>query len=163
MWDPNGDARQTIRAGVGHYFDSPKLWQYAHHMLNAPYGNTTNAQPATSCGVPNRNGCPIVFSDPWRFTPGGDPMAGRARQGDPQLPIPTDSRFPQQGEYVSMPIDVEPMQVTQWDMSYERQFLGRMKVEISYMGSQTSNIWLGYEENPAIYVPGNCAPGQYPA
>ena len=81
VWDPNGDARQTIRAGVGHYFDSPKLWQYAHHMLNAPYGNTTNAQPATSCGVPNRNGCPIVFADPWRFTPGGDPLAGRARAG----------------------------------------------------------------------------------
>ena len=33
--------------------------------------------------------------------------------------------------------------------------------DITYMGSNTSNIWLGYQENPAIYIPGNCQAGQY--
>ena len=59
VWDPKGDTRQTIRAGIGHFYDAPKLWQYAHHMLNAPYGNTTNALPPSSCAAPNRNGCPL--------------------------------------------------------------------------------------------------------
>ncbi len=28
IWDPRGDNVQTIRAAVGHFYDSPKLWQY---------------------------------------------------------------------------------------------------------------------------------------
>jgi hypothetical protein len=161
VWDPLGDGRQTLRAGVGKFYDAPKLWQYAHHMLNAPYGNTTAAQPPASCAPPNRNGCPIDFADPWRDTPGGDPLAGRARQGEPAVPIPNDVRFPFQGDYVSMPIDVQPMQVTQWNMAYERQLPGRLLVDVTYTGSITRNIWLGYEENPAIYIPGNCQAGEY--
>ena len=43
IWDPAGDNKQTIRAGGGLYFDSPKLWETAHHMLNPPFGNTVNA------------------------------------------------------------------------------------------------------------------------
>jgi hypothetical protein len=53
------------------------------------------------------------------------------------------------------------MQVTQWNLAYERQLPGRMMFDVTYMGSRTTNIWLGYEENPAIYIPGNCQAGQY--
>jgi hypothetical protein len=163
VWDPKGDTRQTIRAGVGHFYDAPKLWQYAHHMLNAPYGNTTSALPPSSCPPPNRNGCPLDFADPWRNTPGGDPLVaiGYPRQGETVRLPPRDARFPLQGEYVSMPINVQPMQVTQWNVAYERQLAGRVMADVTYMGSRTSNIWLGYQENPAIYIPGNCEAGQY--
>lgn len=164
VWDPTGSAEQTIRAGIGHYYDSPKLWQYAHHMLNPPFGNTVSAIPATSCPPPNRNGCPLVFEDPWRSTPGGDPLVAinYPRQGaSVQLP-PSGVAFPLQGVYVSMPVNVEPMQVTQWDVSYQRQFLTRMMFEVAYLGNRTSHIWVaGYSENPAVYIPGNCAAGQY--
>ena len=44
VWDPKGDNGQTIRAGVGIYYDSPKLWTTAHHMLNPPFGNTVDAR-----------------------------------------------------------------------------------------------------------------------
>jgi Carboxypeptidase regulatory-like domain len=161
VWDPRGNNEQTIRAGIGHYYDSPKLWQYAHHMLNAPFGNTVNAIAATSCGVPNRNGCAINFADPWVTTPGGDPLANYFRQGDPVVLPDRNVIFPQQGVYVSMPINVTPMQVTQWNVSYQRQFLSRMMFDVTYMGNRTTNIWSGYEENPAIYIPGNCQAGQY--
>lgn len=163
VWDPKGDNQQTIRAGVGHYYDSPKLWQYAHHMLNPPFGNTVNAIAATTCGVPNRNGCAINFADPWSTTPGGDPLAAinYPHQGQSvTLPAKTVA-FPLQGVYVSMPIDVTPMQVTQWNVSYQRQFLSRMMFEVTYMGNQTTHIWSGYEENPSIYIPGTCQAGQY--
>ena len=161
VWDPKGNNEQTIRAGIGHYYDSPKLWQYAHHMLNAPFGNTVNAIPATNCGVPNRNGCAINFADPWSSTPGGDPLANYFHQGQAAILPSKTVTFPQQGVYVSMPIDVTPMQVTQWNLSYQRQFLTRMMFDVTYMGNQTTNIWSGYEENPAIYIPGNCEAGQY--
>ena len=58
-----------------------------------------------------------------------------------------------------MPVNVEPMQVTQWNLAFERQLPGRMLVDVTYTGSRTSNIWLGYEENPSIYIPGNCVAG----
>jgi hypothetical protein len=163
VWDPKGDTRQTIRAGIGHFYDAPKLWQYAHHMLNAPYGNTTTALPPASCPPPNRNGCAVPFEDPWRFTPGGDPLVaiGYPRQGEDVTLPQRDVTFPLQAEYVSMPAHVQPMQVTQWNVAYERQLTGRLMADVTYMGSRTRNIWLGYEENPAIYIPGNCQAGQY--
>jgi hypothetical protein len=153
--------------GIGHYYDAPKLWTYAHHVLGSPYGLTASALPASvaNCpaGVPTRNGCPLPLEDPWRFTPGGDPLTGRlARQGEPPLPIPGDVAFPLNAHYASAPPDTENMQVTQYNLAFERQLPGRMMVDVTYMGSRTRNIWIGYEENPAVYIPGNCAPGQFP-
>ena len=163
IWDPAGDNVQTIRAAVGHFFDSPKLWQYGHHMLNAPYGNTVTALPPTTCAPPNANGCAINMLDPWANTPGGDPLVAinYPQQFQPVKLPPTNVTFPLNGEYVSMPIDAEVMQVTQWNMSYQRQFWGKMLFDISYLGNRTTGIWLGYEENPAVYIPGNCVAGQY--
>jgi len=163
VWDPEGNNKQTIRAGIGHYYDSPKLWQYAHHMLNAPFGNTVNAIAPTSCGIPNRNGCPINFANPWSTTPSGDPLKAidYPRQGEAVVLPPANVAFPLQGVYVSMPVDVDPMQVTQWNLSYQRQFMSSMMFDVTYMGNRTTHIWSGYEENPVIYIPGNCQAGEY--
>jgi len=162
VWDPRGDNVQTIRVGIGHYYDSPKLWQYAHHMLNPPFGQTVNAIAPATCNV-SRNGCAINFADPWSTTPGGDPLVSinYPRQGQMVTLPGTNVTFPEQGVYVSMPIPVTPMQVTQWNVSYQRQFLGNMMFDVTYMGNSTTNIWSGYEENPSIYIPGNCVAGQY--
>ena len=37
----------------------------------------------------------------------------------------------------------------------------RMLFDVSYLGNRTNGIWLGYEENPSVYIPGNCVAGQY--
>ena len=165
VWDPNGDAKQTIRTGFGIYYDSPKLWTTAHHMLNAPFGNTADAIVPTSCpGQPNRNGCPVSFLDPWSSTPGGDPMAaaGFPRQGEPiNLPGPNVA-FPANGGYVVMPTDAKPMRSYQYNLSYQRQVMERLLLDVTYTGNQTRNVWIpGYAENPAVYIPGNCVAGQY--
>ena len=84
VWDPNGDGQQTIRTGFGIYNDTAILWRTAHHPLNSPFGNSSNAiVPSTCPGKPTRNGCPIDFLDPWSATPGGDPMvrAGNTSPG----------------------------------------------------------------------------------
>ena len=163
VWDPKGNNEQTIRAGIGHYYDSPRLWAYAHHMLNPPFGNTVNAIAATSCGVPNKNGCAINIADPWGTTPGGDPLVAinYPHQGEGVTLPQKNVAFPQQGVYVSMPVPVTPMQVTQWDLSYQRQFMGHMMADVTYMGNRSTHIWSGYEENPVIYIPGTCQAGQY--
>ena len=163
IWDPTGDNIQTIRAAVGKFYDSPKLWQYGHHMLNAPYGNTVTALTPTSCAVPNKNGCPTNLLNPWANSTGGDPLVAinYPHQGDAvQLP-PTNVKFPLNGAYVSMPIDADVMRVVQWNVSYQRQLPGRMLFDVTYMGNRTNGIWLGYEENPSVYIPGNCVAGQY--
>ena len=163
VWDPKGNNQQTIRAGAGVYYDAPKLWETAHHMLNPPFGNTVDALAPTSCpGKPSKNGCPINFLDPWSSTPGGDPQAALAHQGEPVLLPATAVSFPLNGVYVSMPVDANPMRQYQWNLSYQRQMPGRVLLEVTYTGNKTEHIWIGgYEENPSVYIPGNCVAGQY--
>ena len=165
VWDPKGDAKQTIRSGFGIYYDSPKLWTTAHHMLNAPFGNTADAIAPTACpGQPNRNGCPVNFLDPWSSTPGGDPMAaaGFPRQGE-AINLPgRNVAFPLNGGYVVMPTDAKPMRSYQYNLSYQRQVMERVLLDVTYTGNQTRHVWIpGYAENPAVYIPGNCVAGQY--
>jgi outer membrane receptor protein involved in Fe transport len=143
-WDPRGDNVQTIRAAAGVYYDSPKLWQYGRHPLNAPFGNTIQVnQPAS-------------INDPWAAYPGGNPFPT-------PLPPPADIQFPRLGTYVTMPLDLEPMRVTQWNVSYQRQFSGSWMGSVSYLGNRTSNIWIGKELNPAVYIPGNSTQGNQDA
>ena len=167
VWDPGGDNVQTIRAGVGLYFESPKLWTTAHIPLNPPFGNDVNALAPTSC--PNTpfvqltaKGCPLIFEDPWSATPGGDPNIELANQGEPVRLPRKDVRFPTNGAYKSQPVDVQVENTWQYNLSYQRQLTGRMVAEVTYSGSQASNTNLGgYSENPVVYIPGDCVAGQY--
>src|SRR5262245_3663121 len=135
-WNPRGDNVQTIRAAAGIYYDSPKLWQYGRHPLNAPYGNTIQVnQPAT-------------FNDPWVAYPGGNPFPT-------PNPPPANIQFPTLGTYVTMPLDLEPMRVTQWNLSYQLQFASSWMASVAYLGNSTDNIWIGKELNPSVYIPGN--------
>ena len=140
VWDPKGDSVQTIRAAVGLYYDSPKLWQYGHHMLNPPFGNTVS--------VIN----PPSFASPWTGYPGGNPLPV-------PNPIPSTITFPQFAEYVNMPVAIRPMDVTQWNVSYQRQFATNWMASATYLGNRTQHIWSGYELNPAIYIPGQSTTG----
>ena len=56
-------------------------------------------------------------------TPGGDPLKAinYPHQGESVTLPQGNVQFPLQGDYVSMPINVTPMQVTQWNLAYERQ------------------------------------------
>jgi outer membrane receptor protein involved in Fe transport len=135
VWDPKGDAVQTIRAAAGVYYDSPRLWQYGRHPLNAPFGNTIQVNN------------PASFEDPWATYPGGNPFPST-------FPPPSDVAFPLAGTYVSMPLNLDPMRVRQWNVSYQRQFLGNWMASATYLGNRTYDIWLGRELNPAVYIPG---------
>jgi carboxypeptidase family protein/TonB-dependent receptor-like protein len=134
VWDPRGDNVQTIRAAAGIYYDSPKLWQYGRHPLNAPFGNTVE--------VTN----PASFADPWAAYAGGNPFPT-------PMPPPSNIRFPLAGTYVTMPFDLDPMEVRQWNVSYQRQFAASWMASVTYLGNRTYNTWIGRELNPAVYTP----------
>jgi hypothetical protein len=134
VWDPRGDNVQTIRAAAGIYYDSPKLWQYGRHPLNAPFGNTVQ--------VTN----PVSFADPWAAYAGGNPFPT-------PTPPPSNFRFPVAGTYVTMPFDLDPMEVRQWNISYQRQFASSWMASVTYLGNRTYNTWIGRELNPAVYTP----------
>jgi hypothetical protein len=54
------------------------------------------------------------------------------------------------------------MRSYQYNLSYQRQLGERVLLDVTYTGNQQRNIWVGgYAENPAVYIPGNCVPGQY--
>lgn len=143
-WDPAGDSVQTLRAAIGLYYDSPKLWQYGRHPLNAPFGNTIQVNQ------------PRSINDPWADYPGGNPFPT-------PLPPPSDINFPRQATYVTMPLDLQPMRVTQWNLSYQRQFAGSWMASVAYLGNRTSNIWIGRELNPAVFIPGASTQGNQQA
>jgi hypothetical protein len=134
VWDPSGEGTQTLRVAGGLYYDSPKLWQYGHHMLNPPFGNTV--------AVTNPS-----LASPWASFPGGNPLPVPD-------PIPSNIAFPLLGTYVSMPIDIHPMQVRQWNVSYERQVFKEILLSATYLGNQTTHLWNGYELNPGVFIPG---------
>jgi carboxypeptidase family protein len=134
VWDLSGEGTETVRAAAGLYYDSPKLWQYGHHMLNPPFGNTV--------AVTNPS-----LANPWANFPGGNPLPVPS-------PIPPAITFPLLGTYVSMPVDVHPMQVKQWNVSYEKQVLGDILLSATYLGNQTAHLWNSYELNPGVYIAG---------
>jgi hypothetical protein len=135
VWDPGADSRQTIRAAWGLFYDSPKLWQYGHHMLNPPFGNTVSVNN------------PVTFDNPFSGVPGGNPLPVPD-------PIPANVAFPLFGVYVNMPVDIKPMDVNQWNLSYQRQFATNWMVSETYIGNRTRHIWSGHEMNPAVFGPG---------
>jgi hypothetical protein len=132
VWDPNGDGRQTIRAAAGIFYESPKMWQYGRFPLNPPFGNTITVNNPTS------------FANPWGTYPGGNPFPFSA----------TNRTFPQFGSFVNMPLDAAPMAMKQWNVSYQRQLAANWLVGATYIGNHTTNMWLGKELNPAVYIPG---------
>ena len=106
-----------------------------------------------------RNGQEVTWFTPPEILPGGAVLLVAER---PTIPIVVvrvgvrsfgESATPEQ--LAGLPVDLDPMQVTQWNLAYQRQFMSSMMFDVTYMGNNTTHIWSGYEENPVVYVPGN--------
>jgi hypothetical protein len=135
VWNPHGDGRDTIRIGGALLYDTTEVYYAERLTTNAPYGN---ALDLTSPGP---------LSNPWAGYPGGNPFPGT-------YPPSPNVAFPVGAAYSTIPINLRPTYMTQWNISYQRQLKGNWLASVSYLGNKTSHLWLSVDINPAVYIPG---------
>jgi hypothetical protein len=133
VWDPAGDGRQTIRVGAALIHDTTELFYPERWTTNPPYASSVTLTNPTA-----------PFSNPWLGYPGGDPFPGAGI-------------FPVGGTYVSIPPNVKPTYMAQWNLSYQRQVANNWLVTLSYLGNKTTHVLGSYDVNPSVYIPGSTA------
>lgn len=140
-WDPRGKGGETIRAGFGLYYDNPEEFYFDRFADNSPFGSaTTLSRPAG--GLTN-------------------PYQGTTVPAFP-LPLPTPGSntafFPTNGVYINVPLDLRPTYVMQWNLSIDKQIGRDWLFTANYLGNRTNHLWLGYDANAPVFIPGNdCA------
>ncbi|MBV8732648.1 MAG: TonB-dependent receptor, partial [Acidobacteriia bacterium] len=140
-WDPKGDGKMLIRASWGMFYDMPHTLFYYNYSSEPPWGSSiTLINPAGG------------FANPYATYPGGSPFP---------TPLSANVTFPTSGYYETVPLHVSNTYVEQWNLTIQRQLGGSWLVKASYLGNNTIHLWTDQETNPAIYIPGNCVPGQY--
>jgi hypothetical protein len=138
VWNPHGDGRDTLRIGGALLYDSTETWFNERETTNPPYGNDIDV---LSTGT---------LANPWVGYAGGNPFPQK-----PGTPF-----FPSYGVYINMPINPKSTYVTDWNITYQRQFAKDWMASASYLGNHTTHLWIALERNPAISVPGVCEAGQ---
>jgi hypothetical protein len=131
VWDPKGDGKQTIRSAFALMHDTTELFFPERLTTNPPY--------ASSVTLTN-----VSFSNPYANYPGGNPFPGAAI-------------FPTGGTYVSIPPNVRPTYMMQWNLSYQRQVGKDWLITANYIGSRTAHILGSYDINPGVYIPNSTA------
>ena len=126
---PHGDGRDTIRIGGAMLFDSPEVYYSERLTTNAPYGNSIDLGSAAG-----------PLSNPWLGYPGGNPFPGT-------YPPSPNVTFPTFAAYSTIPMNLHPTYMTQWNVSYHRQLRDNWLVSVSYLGNKTSHLWLSVDIN----------------
>ncbi len=140
-WDPKGDGKTLIRASWGIFYDMPHTLFYYNYATEPLWGSSITLTAP-------RGG----FADPWLGYPGGNPFPTTQNRNTP---------YPTAGYYESVPLNVRSTYVEQWNLTLQRQVATSWLLKASYLGNNTIHLWTDQELNPAVYIPGNCAAGQY--
>ena len=138
VYDPTGNGRQVIRLGLGVFFDTVPTAFFEDQTQGAPWASTVDLTAP-----------PGGLTNPWQGYPGGNPFP---------LPYPPgrNAVFPPESSYYDYPLDSHPMYVSEWDLSYQRQFTGNWLLTVNYLGNKSTHIWTGEDIDPAIFIPGTC-------
>jgi hypothetical protein len=145
-WDLRGDGRTSLRAAYGLAYDFSGSITLGGSSSAPPWGFVTTVQsPAGG------------FEDPWRDFPGGLPFPYRR----------TVPRFPPSSSYYFIEhYNVSPPTVQSWNLSIQRQIPADFLVSASYLGSQSTHLWVQGNINRAVYFAGSpvngiCRAGSY--
>lgn len=139
VFNPDGSGKTTVRLGGALLYDSVGTFiPYRMVAQNPPYGPQ----------VTNTSG-PYQFSNPWGNVPGGNPFP---------LPPPSSGvPFPLANAEAFLPPHIHSPSVTQWNASVQHRLSDNWVLSVSYLGNETSHLWIGNEANPAVYIPGTCS------
>jgi len=88
------------------------------------------------------------FNNPWALYPGGNPFPGIT-------PPPSNAVFPTSAFYAIIPPNINTMYITNWNASYQRQIAGNWLASVSYIGSKTTHLYLSYDLNAPVNIPGS--------
>jgi Carboxypeptidase regulatory-like domain len=137
VFDPTGKGKQSIRASYNVFHDTPNLYFYAKWSDSAPWGSTVTLTP------------PGTLGNLYSVYPGGNPFP---------FPFPPSASqpFPTNGTYYSFPVQTRATYAQVWGLSYQRQLGGDWLLSADYLGSKTTHLWSGIDQNHAVYIPGNC-------
>jgi hypothetical protein len=133
-WDVHGNGRTSVRASYG----------YSYAFVSGNWRDTYNGHPPFGNRIEVTNP-PGGLDDPWQGFPGGDPF-----------PYALDKNvvFPAYGIFIKVPYDVKTPSTSSWNLSLQTQVGQDWLVSTSYIGNQTTNLWLLKPLNPAVYIPG---------
>ena len=134
-WDPRGDGKTSIRTsyGIAHDFSGS-------NTLN---GSATSPPRAFNTTITSPGG---GFDDPYHDFPGGNPFPWVFDSSRPQF-LPYASFYP------AIRYNMAPTMVQTWNLSVQRQVGTEYVVSASYLGSQTTHLWVQKAVNQAIYLP----------
>jgi hypothetical protein len=135
-WDPRGDGRTSIRASYG----------IAHDMSGTTTlnGSATAPPVAYSTTLTSPAG---GFDNPWLGFPGGNPF--------PWIFNRSTARFPPYSSfYAAARYNMAPTMVQNWNLSVQRQVGSDLVVTMSYIGTQTTHLWIQKAVNQAVYISG---------
>jgi hypothetical protein len=128
VWDPKGDGRQTIRASFNLMHDTVELFYPERWTTNAPYVSSITLTSGQ-------------FSNPF---------AAYTLNGVTGDPFPGNVVFPTQGTYISVPGNIKPQYMMQWNLSYQRQVGANWLLQANYLGNATRHIWGSTDINYAV-------------
>ncbi|MEQ1885377.1 MAG: carboxypeptidase regulatory-like domain-containing protein [Bryobacteraceae bacterium] len=142
-FDPFGDGKTAIRAGVGTAYDF--IFQGVHQ-------NTSSVNPYRITVLQNN----VLLDNPYANVPGGNPFPYTYDKSNLQFRYLPDY----QGFYL-MPKDLRTTQQYQWNIGIQRQFTQSLFASATYIGSQLIHTWTAIDLNPGQFIPGTCSAGQY--
>jgi hypothetical protein len=136
-WDVQGDGRTSVRASYGFAYDLGTGQTLAASSSAPPWALRTEAQGSSG-----------GFEDPWRDYAGGNPFPYIPAQG-------SAAQFPTFATYVPLlRYDMTPPATQSWNLSVQRQVGTDLLVSASYIGSQTTHLWMQRASNQSVYFPG---------
>jgi len=143
-FDPSGQGKTSIRAGYGIFFDSSMVW-YSQRLTSKP-PVVNQIDTARGCGT---------FSNPWLNY---SIATGCGTTPLNQNPFPGGTiSFPGSSFWVSLPSNMRPMYMQQWNLSVQH-LLGRDWVaSLSYLGNRSLHVPLSYDYNAPQITPSACA------
>jgi hypothetical protein len=133
-WDVAGDGSTSVRASIGTFYDFP----HTHYMVSLTAG-----APWAPRVILND----VNFDNPYANYPGGDPFPipyGRVAQRNAAWPLFTT--------VTGVSYDTPNMQVTQWNLSIQRQIGRDWLASANYLGTGTAHMWSLHQLNPAIFL-----------
>lgn len=139
VWDVLGNAKTVVHVGYGILNDARSdLEVYDRFAFEPPWGdNITLNDPVGG------------WANPFQTYPGGDPF--------PEPYPPTASApFISEAVYINSVLRPRPTYVQEWNVSVQQQLGQNWLITADYIGNQISHLWYTYQQDPAVYIPGQC-------